>query len=186
MFSRGSNRQAIFRFDSDRIDLLRCLARATARHDLQCLAFALMPNHCHYVFRTADKPLSGAMKELNGRYALRFNRRHGLEAHLFRNRFGAVLQESDDQLVWTAQYVVVNPVVAGLCANAAEWPWTSYRATAQLEPAPAFLATGLLLSYFGDPITKAVQRYVDFVSRGTPSPVSDTGGYPRSNRRSRS
>lgn len=164
MFSRGSNRQAIFRYDSDRTDLLECLARVVGRYELACLAFALMPNHCHYLFRIPDDRLSRAIKELNGRYALRFNRRYDREAHLFHNRFGAVLQETDEQLVWTARYIVVNPVTARLCAHPAEWPWTSFRATAQLEPAPAFLSTEALLSLFGDTADGAVKRYVEFVT----------------------
>jgi REP element-mobilizing transposase RayT len=108
VYSRGSNRQAIFRFDSDRIDFLMCLERALRRARLQCLAYCLMPNHYHLVLETSDDNLSSAMKALNGRYALRFNRRYERDAHLFRNRFGAVLQESQDQLLWTLRYTVRN------------------------------------------------------------------------------
>ena len=166
VFTRGSNRQAIFLFDSDRADLLDCLSRVVERHALECLAFGLMPNHCHYLLRTPDERLSHAMRELNGRYALRFNRRNGRSAHLFRNRFGAVLQESSAQLLWTARYIVMNPVTADLCSHPEEWPWTSYRATAQLEPAPPFLSVDALLSYFGDTSQRAVDRYTRFVLRG--------------------
>lgn len=164
VFARGSNRQALFRYDSDKSDLLDCLTRVVARYDLACLAFALMPNHCHYLFRIPDDRFSSAIRELHGRYAQRFNRRYGREAHLFRNRFGAVVQESDEQLIWTARYIVVNPVTAGLCAHPGEWPWTSFRATAQLEPAPTFLSVGALLLHFGDPAERAVDRYIEFVT----------------------
>ena len=80
MFSRGSNRQAVFVYDGDRIDLLECAACVVERHRIECLAYGLMPNHCHWLFRIPadDDRLSIAMKELNGRYA-----------HLFRNRFAA-------------------------------------------------------------------------------------------------
>lgn len=163
VFSRGSNRQAIFLYDSDRIDLLACFTRVAERYRLECLAYALMPNHSHYLLRTPDERLSQAMKELNGRYALRFNRRYGREAHLFRSRFGAVFQGTDEQLLWTARYIVVNPVEAGLCAHASEWPWTSYRATAHLGAPAPFLSVDALLSYFGDTSEEAVVRYVDYV-----------------------
>jgi hypothetical protein len=103
------------------------------------------------------------MRELNGRYALRFNKRYGLEAHLFRNRFGAVLQASDAQLTWTARYIVANPVEAHLCSHASEWPWSSYRATAMLERPPSFLDVDALLTYFGDRSDEAAARYVEFV-----------------------
>jgi REP-associated tyrosine transposase len=74
-----------------------------------------------------------------------------------------VLQETEEQLLWTARYIVANPIEAGLCAHASEWPWTSYRATAGLEPPPPFLSVSSLLSLFGDTVEAAVARYVDFV-----------------------
>ena len=159
VYSRGSNRQAIFLFDSDRIDFLICLERALLRAGLRCLAYCLMPNHYHLVLETSGDDLSAAMKTLNGRYALRFNRRYDRDAHLFRNRFGAVLQESQDQLLWTLRYTVRNPVESGMCARPEEWPWSSYRACAGLEPAPAFLDVFGLLACFGDVSGEARARY---------------------------
>jgi putative transposase len=150
VFSRGSNRQEIFRYDSDRVDFLSCLERVIVRHRLACFAYCLMPNHFHLVVETADGRLSEAMKALNGRYALRFNLRYGRDAHLFKNRFGAVLQVSDVQLLWTLRYSLRNPVEAGLCDEPGEWPWSSYRASVGDVAPPRFLALRKLQSYFGD------------------------------------
>jgi putative transposase len=163
VFSRGSNRQAIFRFDSDRVDYLDCLGRVVTKHELTCFAYCLMPNHFHLVLETRDGGLSRAMKSLNGRYALRFNRRHGCDAHLFKNRFGAIHQTTDSQFLWTLRYVVRNPVTAGLCSHPGEWPWSSYRASAGEVPAPRFLAVTRLWSYFGDESETAVTRYRELV-----------------------
>jgi putative transposase len=163
-FSRGSNKRAVFYDDDDRRDLLLCLERVLQRHGIECLAYALMPNHCHYLLRLSDGGLSPAMRELNGRYALRFNRRHGLAAHLFQNRFGAVLQKTTEQLLWTARYVVMNPVTAGLCRHPDEWFWSSYRATARIDPCPSFLSAASLLSYFSDMPERALEMYVDHVA----------------------
>jgi putative transposase len=174
VFSRGSNRHALFVYDHDRLDLLQYVATVVERYELECSAFALMTNHCHYLFRIPDTPgasLANPLRDLNGTYARRFNRRHGREAHAFRNRFGAVLQETDEQLLWTARYIVTNPVAAGLCGHASEWPWTSYRATAGLEPPPSFLTIGPLLSLFADTPEVAMARYIEFVD----SPPPDAG-----------
>jgi putative transposase len=167
VYSRGSNRQAIFRLDSDRIDFLRCLERVVLRYDLTCLAYCLMPNHFHIVVETPDGRLSQAMKALNGSYSLRFNRRHHCDAHLFKNRFGAVLQTTEPQVLWTLRYTVRNPVETGLCSLPEEWPWSSYRATVGLTEAPPFLAVTRLHSYFGDTSRKAVARYREFVTLST-------------------
>ena len=163
VYSRGSNRQAIFRFDSDRIDFLGCLERVVLRHELTCFAYCLMPNHFHLVLETPDGRLSQAMKALNGRYALRFNRRYGCDAHLFKNRFGAVAQTTEPQFFWTLRYAVRNPVEVGMCANPGEWPWSSFRASIGEETAPAFLGLERLLAYFGDTPDIAMARYRTFV-----------------------
>jgi REP element-mobilizing transposase RayT len=163
VFSRGSNRQSIFRYDSDRVDFLDCLERVVARYELVCLAYALLPNHFHLVVETPDGRLSDAMKALNGRYALRFNQRYGRDAHLFKNRFGAVHQEFEPQLLLTLRYVVRNPLEAGLCKEPAEWPWSSYGASVGDVPPPRFLALRRLLSFFGDPPKIAMSRFRAFV-----------------------
>jgi REP element-mobilizing transposase RayT len=167
VFSKGSNGGALFLYDSDRIDFLAYVATIIERYELECLAYALMTNHFHGLFRTPERlepTLSKALRDLNGTHARRFNRRYRREAHAFRNRFGAVLQESAEQLLWTARYVVLNPVAAGLCSEASEWPWTSYRATAGLEPAPGFLSVSRLLSFFSNKPAVAAAKYVEFVN----------------------
>jgi putative transposase len=164
VFARGSNREPIFAFDSDRVEFLMCLERVVLRRNLRCLAYCLMKNHYHLVLETGDGELSRAMQALNGRYALRFNRRYGREAHLFKNRFGAVPQKTTPQLLWTLRYVVSNPVENGLCSRAAEWPWSSFRACAGLERAPRFLDVDRLLWFFGDMPRRARAVYCTFVN----------------------
>lgn len=163
VFARGSNRQPIFAFDTDRVDFLECLTRVVHRNRLSCLAYCLMSNHYHLVVVTPDGELSRAIKSLNGRYSLRFNRRYERDAHLFKNRFGAVRLASESQLVWTLRYVVMNPVETDLCGSPEEWRWSSYRASAGLEPPPSFLDVAMLLSFFGDRSVRATSTYRAFV-----------------------
>jgi putative transposase len=61
---------------------------------------------------------------------------------------------------------VRNPVRAGICNRADEWPWSSYRATAGMAPAPAFLDVDPLLRMFGRSTQIATSRYADFVEDG--------------------
>jgi putative transposase len=163
VFSRGSNKQAIFRYDSDRVDFLECFQRVVLRYELQCIAYCLMPNHFHLVVETPDGRLSEAMKALNGRYSLRHNKRYSCDAHLFKNRFGAVAQETDEQLFSTLRYVARNPVMAALCAAPGEWPWSSYRASIGEVNPPTFFGLTRLLSYFGGASATAMARYRDLV-----------------------
>jgi REP element-mobilizing transposase RayT len=164
VFARGSNRQPIFAFDSDRVDFLLCLGKTVAGTRTSCLAYCLMTNHYHVVLEKQDGEISRLMQSLNSRYALRFNHRYGRVAHLFKNRFGAVHQQSTPQLLWTLRYVAQNPVEKGLCGAPGDWPWSSYRASAGLDRAPRFLNVRRLLSYFGDVPERATILYRDFVA----------------------
>ena len=136
-----------------------CLDRVVQRTNLRCLGYCLMSNHYHLMLETHDGELSRAIQRLNGRYALRFNRRYDRDAHLFKNRFGAVHQQSESQLIWTLRYIVMNPVDKGLCGAPEEWRWSSYRASVGIDRAPRFLDVNGLLSLFGDGSERSRAQY---------------------------
>lgn len=163
LYARGSNRQAISIVDADRADFVACLEHALTQNDLQCVAYCLMPNHYHLVLSARDGGVSRAIQQLNGRYALRFNRRYSRDAHVFKNRFGASLLATESHFLTACAYVVANPVRALLCASPGEWPWSSYRASVGLDPAPEFLDLSALLSSFADESDAAMSRFREFV-----------------------
>jgi putative transposase len=170
VFSRGSNRQAIFLNEGDYIEFDMLLADALGSHELDAFGWSLMPNHWHGVVRAPAEGLSAFMKSVNHRFALRFDRRWGRTAHVFENRFGAILQETEEQLLWTLRYVVRNPVEAGIYASPFDAKWTSFHATAGLAPAPAYLRIGEILEMFGGTRETAQRRYIDFVTLGSKLP----------------
>ena len=167
VFSRGSNRQAIFLNAGDYVEFDLLFADAVCRLEVDVFGWSFMPNHWHAILRAPANGLSAFMKSVNHRYALRFDRRWGRTAHVFTNRFGAVLQETEEQLLCTLRYVVRNPVEARLCASPFDAEWTSFRATAGLAAAPFYLQVGYILALFGDDPDVARQRYVDFVTLDT-------------------
>ena len=56
------------------------------------------------------------MHRLLGRYAQRFNKRHGRRGHLFQDRFKNVLVESESYGLVLSRYIVLNPGI-GLKAD---------------------------------------------------------------------
>ena len=168
--SRGDRREAIYRDDQDRADWLAVLGEVCARFNWRCHAYCEMTNHYHLVAETPDANLSKGMRQLNGVYTQRFNRRHGVVGHLFQGRFKAILVERDTYLLELARYVVLNPVRAQMVSDAAEWPWSSYRAMVGLSPAPAWLETDWILGQFGDERDQCQARYAEFVVEGLGQP----------------
>ena len=60
------------------------------------------------------------MQRLKSGYAAYFNERHSLVGHLFQQRFGSRLIESEEQFSETLRYIALNPVRAGLCDHPAD------------------------------------------------------------------
>jgi putative transposase len=145
---------------------LALLARRERRHNWRIYAWCLMTNHYHLVVGTPDGGLSAGMCELNGGFAQWWNKRRGLEDHLFGKRFGSKTIKSDEQLVETCRYVALNPVRAGMRAHPEEWSWSSYPASAGYEKAPPYLALSDLLSLFDTDLGRATLRYRRFITAG--------------------
>ena len=63
------------------------MAEVFERSDAGLLAYAIMPNHLHLVVKQGDRPLSSFMQPLLRRVALRVQRAHRTEGHIFERRF---------------------------------------------------------------------------------------------------
>ncbi len=125
------------------------LAQSIHRRRWICLAYCLMANHYHVIVQLTEPNLSVGMHRLNWLYALRFNERHGHVGHLFESRFHSRTIETTEHLTSALAYVVLNPVRAGLCADPADWSWSSFRPTAGLERCPRFLAAARVRALYG-------------------------------------
>ncbi|HET8576757.1 MAG TPA: transposase [Methylomirabilota bacterium] len=163
--ARGNEQQPIFLDDVDCTGFLRVLGSVVERYHVLCHAYCLMNNHYHLLVETPDGNLSHAMRQLNGVYGQRFNRRHDRTGHLLGGRFHAVLVERDAHRREVSRYIVLNPVRAGLVSEPAAWRWSSYRATVGDAPMPAFLTADWLLALSGFAERAGAQRaYRAFVS----------------------
>ena len=74
-----------------------------------------MDNHYHLVIETPDGNLPRGMRQLNGVYTQRFNRRHSRVGHVFQGRYKAILvqEEIGSGLVMPGE-VSQGPVMQGL------------------------------------------------------------------------
>jgi REP-associated tyrosine transposase len=171
--ARGNNGQTILRDDLDCLDFLRWLSRIVFEQKWRVVTYCLMTNHYHLLMRPAEDGFAAGMQLLNCGHARRMNRKHGRTGHLFRNHYSWWPVESDEHLLETTRYIVLNPVRAGICKTPAEWRWSSYRAAVDLEHPSDFLALSDLLGLFGATPARARVAYRDFVAAGH-GPVSDT------------
>lgn len=163
---RGNQRHEIFRTDEDRELFIGVLGRTATLFRWRLLAWVLMGNHYHLLLETPEPTLSRGMRDLNGIYTQAFNRRHKRVGHVLQGRFKAILVERESHLLELCRYVVLNPVRAKLASGAAQWRWSSFRATAGMEPVPGWLDAEGVLELFGRRGRQGMLRYRQFVREG--------------------
>jgi REP-associated tyrosine transposase len=130
--SHGVDDRPIFLTDLDRFQLLALLRRVSEQVGWRVVAWCLMTTHYHLLVVGAAEPrISWAMQKLNSVYAREFNRRHRRRGHLFGERFTDTVVESDEHLGAAIDYILENPVRAGLVQGVGHWPWSGDH---RLEP----------------------------------------------------
>jgi putative transposase len=176
--ARGNAQQPIFLNDQDRKVFLHVLGQTLKACNALCHAYCLMTNHYHLMIETPDGNLSQVMKQLNGIYTQRFNRRNRRVGHVFQGRFKSIVVDKDSYLLQLCRYIVLNPVRAGMVTHPGEHPWSSYNATAGATIAPELLSTDLILKQFGEHRGSAQAEYCRFVVAGIgeESPWDDLKG----------
>ncbi len=125
---RGHDRRDIFDTDDDRRRYLALLTDTCRLHGTSCRAWCLMDNHLHLILVPATTDaLRATVAGTHTLYTNYLNGRRSETGRVFQGRFGSVTM-SDAHWVAAVRYVEMNPVRAGLCARAEDWPWSSARA----------------------------------------------------------
>ncbi len=176
--TRGNARKAVFRDDVDRDLFLDALSEVVTRFGWLCHAYCLMDKHYHLLIETPRGNLSPGMRQLNGVYTLRYNRRHSRAGHVFQGRFKAILVERRSYLLELARYIVLNPIRTKMVKNPNRYPWSSYPATMGAVTSPSWLSSDWILGQFAKTRSVAQRRYAEFVAQGRnlPSPWSELKG----------
>jgi putative transposase len=125
--TRGIHEQFVFLDDDDRTFFLTLLELVVRRHGWDLHGFCLMGTHYHLVIDTTTEQMSAGMHYLNGTHAQRFNRRHNRSGHVFAARFASWVIRDEDHYSNTIEYVLTNPVRAGVVDDWTAWPWSGAR-----------------------------------------------------------
>jgi REP element-mobilizing transposase RayT/transposase-like protein len=126
---RGIERSPIFKDDQDRQDFVSRTGRVAKETGTKILAWVLMNNHVHLLFFSGPFGISKFMRRLLTGYALRYNRRHRRNGHLFQNRYKSIICEEESYLLELVRYIHLNPLRAGVVKTLGEldhYPWSGH------------------------------------------------------------
>jgi len=150
---RGEER---FSNKSDADFFIETVAEVSSAHQLTVLAFALMSNHYHLVVRTGDVKLWRSMAAIHARLTREHNRHHRVLGPGWQSRYRARLIQDDPDLRNLLAYVHLNPVVAGLVNDPADYELSGHRALiGRTEPILVDVSAALLC--FGEETTRAAR-----------------------------
>ena len=126
VIQRGNNRQAIFASPADYQTLLDLLRINAERFGVAIHAWVLMTNHFHLLAtpQTADA-LPQMMQAVGRSYVRYFNDAQGRTGTLWEGRYKSTLIQTDRYLLACMAYIDLNPVRAGLVAQAGDYVWSS-------------------------------------------------------------
>lgn len=136
LINRGIERREIFLCENDYRYFKDIIGELVEEEQVQCYAWALMPNHFHLLIVRGATPIATFMSRLLTRYAVYYNRKYKRSGHLFQNRYKSVLCDKDSYLKKLVAYIHLNPVKAKIVKGMeglANYPWTGHRALLGME-----------------------------------------------------
>jgi len=169
VMNRGNRKELIFLDDWDRYRFIRILTDTAAEFGVDVLADCQMGTHFHLVVLNTNGNLPEFMQQLEGQFAQYLNKRHLRVGHVFQGPFRRVLIEHDIHLLIAINYVLMNPITAGLVSRLEDWKWSSYLPTAGLAPPRAYLSTTWLDDLFpAESHQQSQERFREFMNNPQP------------------
>ena len=173
VMNRGRRGEDIFSDRKDYESFLVILQDASEMFGFRVSAYCLMSNHYHLLVQTPVGNLSRVMRQINGVYTQRYNRRHKFDGQLFRGRYKSILVEEDSYLLELLRYIHRNPLRANMTQSVGEYPWSSHHGYVSNAKKWDWLNTRFLLGMFAGKPGKAKKAYSEFVKDADSEEVLD-------------
>ena len=162
VINRGLERREIYRRDIDKEYFLELLESLNEKYGVWVHSYILMSNHYHLYLETPNGGLSKIMRQLDGSFTQKFNKRYNRVGPLFQGRYKATLIDQDSYSLQLSKYIHLNPLKAGMVKKLEDYKWSSYPAFLGKADAPKFLKTRWLLSQFHTSQRKARNALKNF------------------------
>jgi len=123
---RGTNQQQLFEYDADNEKFLMILDDYKKTCGFKLYGYCLMGNHIHLLIKTEEEDLALVFKRIGVKYAAWYNWKYDRRGHLFQDRFRSEPVEDERYFLTVLRYIHLNPIMAGICGEVDEYPWSSY------------------------------------------------------------
>lgn len=128
VINRATNRRKIFSTAKEYREFITLLALAQKRFRVAVYAFAIMPNHIHFLLSPhGENDMSRFMHWLFTTHGNGYRAKTDTvgEGHVYQGRYKSFVVQNDEHYYTVLKYVEQNPLRAGLVARAEDWQWGS-------------------------------------------------------------
>ncbi|MDL2122971.1 MAG: transposase [Deltaproteobacteria bacterium] len=164
---RGIERRNIFRDNKDRDNFIDRLSDLLPATQTACYAWAFIPNHAHFLFRSSGE-ISTLMRRLLTGYAIYFNKRYRRHGQLFQNRYKSIICQEDMYFRELIRYIHLNPLRAKIVSDIKElnkYPYSGHSVLMGRKK-HEWQDTEYVLSYFGKKVSESKKAYLSYVKKG--------------------
>lgn len=155
---RGNNRESIFSEDKQKRFFLDSLKNQDPDQSIDIAAYCLMDNHVHIIAKADPENLAKAIKSINTKYAMNFNRQRDRVGHVFQDRYKSGPISDDKYLLQAIRYVHNNPVKAKMIKSVGEYRWSSYNEYVKENSVIGRQQKEFILAYFSD----SLEQFAEF------------------------
>ncbi len=129
-------------------------------------AWVVMPNHVHVLFEQWQTPMDELLYSWKKFTACEGNKLLGREGQLWQKEYWDRYMRTEEHFNKARRYVEANPVKAGLCAQAPDWPWSSANPKWQWNVGPREGREQPQTRYFGGHLMS--ENWKTFLERARP------------------
>jgi putative transposase len=127
--NRGNDRRVVLADEADHRAFLHSLGQTQLRYPFRLYGYCLMSNHFHLLLRPEPGiAISRVLQSLTVAHTWRYHRRHRSVGHVWQGRFKSPVIQDDAHAWAVLRYIEANPLRAGMVADPADYPWSSYPA----------------------------------------------------------
>jgi len=127
VMNRGYDGNDIFAGNRHKSHFLDYLEGSAKTMKIRIFAYCIMDNHYHLVLENSSGRMSDFLKLLNGQYGMYYRKMEGGKGYVFQSRFKSTIIEDDGYLIKSIEYLLQNPVRAGMVFRAENYTWSSIK-----------------------------------------------------------
>ena len=128
VITQGINKSYIFERAEDIKYYIKIMYQLTQEQKIKIIGYCIMSDHAHMLIETEEiNELSKYMQRLNTKYGKYYNKKYNRVGYVFRDRYRAQGIYTEKFLYNCLRYIYNNPVKAGICKNAEDYPYSNYK-----------------------------------------------------------